>query len=125
LRTRGPGSTSAGSNRYSSREVPGAFDLGDEKSPGGHVGEREPVGAVSAVAVANDRREVPRVVVGGFEEGTGRDNSGDLAGVTVVRLVLVGDGDPVAALDEGLHVRGQLRERHARHRVRRAVRGLL
>jgi len=43
----------------------------------------------------------------------------------VVGLVLVGDRDAVAALDERLQVRRQLRERDARHRIRRAVRGLL
>jgi hypothetical protein len=39
------------------------------------------------------------VAVGGLQQRPGRDDAGDLAGVAVVGLVLIGDGDPVAALD--------------------------
>ena len=38
---------------------------------------------------------------------------------------LVGDRDPVPPLDQRLHVRRQVVDRHPRHRIRRPVRGLL
>jgi len=61
-------------------EVALVVDFGDEEPARGHVGEREPVGAVRVVALADDRREVPRVVVGGFEERPRRDDAGNLPG---------------------------------------------
>ena len=112
----------------SSRSVVGVGGGGDQELAGGRVRERQSDGAVAGAVTrfVDHRGGVPRVGVVGFEQRSGRDDPRDLA-VVIPRLVLelVGDRDAVATLDQCLQIRCEVVDRNARHRVRRAVCGLL
>ena len=109
----------------------GAVDRRHVEPARRHVREREAVGGVARVAVraavvrSYDRGEVLRVHPAHVEQGSGRHHALYLAVDVAVVLVLLRDGDRVAALDECLQVRREVVDRHAGHRVRRAVARLL
>ena len=93
-----------------------------------HVGDREAVAvalAATAAVVADHGGEMLGAVVAGGQVGSRRHNSGYLAGVAVGGLVLVRDGDPIAAFDQRGDVGGEVVHGDAGHRVFRAVGGLL
>jgi len=94
---------------------------GDDELAGGDVREREAV----RVVVVDDGGEVSCVRVGRLEERAGRDDARDGAFRAVRAVVLVGDGDAVAAFDERIEVRREVVDWDARHRVRTALTGLL
>ncbi len=99
-----------------------AGDFGHEEPAGGHVGEGETV----AVGVRTDHAdEIPGVGVRGFEQGAGRHDAGNLSGVAVGGLVLVGHRDPVPPFDQLLEVRSEFVHWDPGHGVVRPVRRLL
>ena len=98
--------------------------LAHEKATCRHVGDGDAEGTAECRR-PDHRREIAGVSVGRLQERPGGDDARELAGVPASGLVLVGDADAVAPLDECLQVRRQLVDRHTRHRIRLAAGTLL